>query len=463
MKQIELKNGRKLNNPSFFTISNFGGGGSDKYRELVYKGLTKDVPTLYNYYYLKTADYAKQELKKLKEFNDIREFMKFAQNEFIKKNFYYDKLKVNDLLHSFEEVTLLDTGGRNLINDIAKKNENIETVEFWMEVLSKEAINYYKFAEKYKFDVVIGFDIGGKYTFKGDERNNLKIKNSIEVIERNAFTINSKLVEVTLEFLKQNPQYSPSILIPVHGKSKKNLQKEIKNLKNLQKEYSQSIFGIAIGGIASSKNIDPDWYETNTNITKKYKNPYIAFQAVKMVRNAFPDKPIHALGAGGIDNIIPAVAAGATSYDSQTPGRRAYDGNIASSDYVFDSDKKGSFSKYLIGLLNTKLDEINIDKPFKYVNLNRVGDDTELCNCPSCQLANLHTIKTLYSHRNKNREESYYAKQLINSHSVYQHYLFSQLVGKNDINLKKIKYNNDYLNDLVEFTKNLMEDTNELL
>lgn len=84
------------------------------------------MPTLYNYYYLKTADYAKQELKKLKEFNDIREFMKFAQNEFIKKNFYYDKLKVNDLLHSFEEVTLLDTGGRNLINDIAKKMRTLK-------------------------------------------------------------------------------------------------------------------------------------------------------------------------------------------------------------------------------------------------------------------------------------------------------------------------------------------------
>lgn len=460
MRNITLKNGKNLSNPSFFTISNFGGGGGDKFREVVYKKLTVDTPTLYNYYYLKYGNFSNQERKQLFKYKSINDFMIYVQKEFFKKEFFYKKFQETDLIHNFKEITLLDSGSRNIINDRAKSHKDELSLGYWINELSSIAIEYYKFAEKLKFDLVIGFDIGGKYTFKGDERTNQSIKDAIELIEKNAFTINSKLAEITLKFLKNNPDYTPSILMPIHGKSKIGLMQELDNIKRIEKELNYKFFGFAIGGIANAKNADKDWFKEEDVIPSQMKNAYLAFKSVKKVRENFPDRPIHALGAGGINNIISAVAAGATSYDSQTPGRRAYDGNKLSSEELFNNNTTfmGKFSKYLPGLLNTNLQEINYSYPYKYVNLNVVSKNVSLCGCPSCSLETLISIKDHYSNKITDPERFYYSKQILNSHAVYQHKILSEFLSNNIYDIHNLKFKNEHLNYLVNFTKKMLEE-----
>lgn len=456
MNSITLRNGRKLNNPSFFTISNLGGGGSDKYRESVYKNLYTKIPTLYNYYYLKNHKYARQELARIKEFTTFHDLILFVQNEFIKKKFFYNLIEIPNT--SINEIILLDTGGRNLINDIIKSNKGIDSIDFWVEKLSKVAIEYYQFAEEYQFDIVIGFDIGGKYTFKDKEKTDEQLVKSIEFIESNAYNINSALAEVTIKFLKENPQYSPSIYMPVHGKIKSYLYKEIENIQNLEKEYDYRFFGIAIGGIASSKGVDEEWFIEKGN-QRNLNNAYVASKVTKIVHSKFPDRPIHVLGAGGIRNIVPVSLAGATSFDSQTPGRRAYDGNALSTKYVFNTEAKGSFSKYLPGLLTHNLEEINIDQDYDYTAINKVDDAIELCGCPAClQIDNFKEIKKLYSQKESDTEAYYFSRQLLNAHAIYQHKYLSDLVSRYRADMYENNFQNENLKSIVNFSKRILEE-----
>ena len=50
MTEINI-NGKILPIPSFFQVYNFGGGGGDKSRELIYADLTNNTPALINYFY----------------------------------------------------------------------------------------------------------------------------------------------------------------------------------------------------------------------------------------------------------------------------------------------------------------------------------------------------------------------------------------------------------------------------
>ena len=65
MNRDLIINNKLFQLPSFFWISNLGGGGSDKYRETVYLDLYDGVPTLYNYYYLKYPSFAQKWLSKI--------------------------------------------------------------------------------------------------------------------------------------------------------------------------------------------------------------------------------------------------------------------------------------------------------------------------------------------------------------------------------------------------------------
>ena len=136
---------------------------------------------------------------------------------------------------------------------------------------------------------------------------------------------------------------------------------------------------------------------------KGLKNQILVTAATKIVHRLVGDRPIHVLGGGGFKNIIPLSLSGATSYDSQSPGRRAYDGGNGGVSHIFDSSyrgsKNGSLSKYLVGRLDQFQNTINKDLEFEYYHLNKL-DKPELCFCPACnEIASFSDIKTYYHNK----------------------------------------------------------------
>lgn len=422
--------------PSFFMISNLGGGGSDKYREAAYQNIYGNVPTLFNYYYLKNKKFAKQELDQLDNYSDFHLFLDMVQKSFIAKKFTY---KNNAIETKSDQVILLDSGASNIINDLIKIDnmDDVENLELWQKVLWEEAKKYYEFANRYKFDMVIGFDIGGKYTFKAGEKKSEKLINANKFISSNAHKINYYIAEQTIKYLKQRENFYPSLYVTVHGSYKSSFEEELIKIKRLESENNYHFFGIAIGGVASAKNADPEWFPPN--LDKKQKNTYLVANTVEMVAKKFPKRPIHVLGGGSFKNIVSASIAGATSYDTQTPGRRAYDGSGKSANNV-DSPKKGdTFSKYLPAFLDEK-GNIILNDIRDYVRIDKVAN-VKLCNCPACdKITKFDNLKQMYKmYRSKYKEPYYFARQLMNIHAIYQHIYLSNYVSKHtsfDSNVK---------------------------
>lgn len=424
-KIIKLHN-KDFTVPSFFWISNLGGGGSDKYRETVYLDLYNGIPTLYNYYYLKYPDFATKWLSKISAFQSFGDFLKFSREDMINTEHYICEKHVPSKYDYDKNIYLLDSGARNILNDIIRgKIEINNTIE---QTMIDKMYEYYDFANRYKFDLVIGFDLGGKYTFKDSECKDDNLKNEINrLLESN---LNSILFNKTMEYLKNHKNYYPKVYATVHGKTPEDYKEYIQYIVNEEKNNNYEFFGYALGGVASSKSADDSWFK---NFNKNdLKNTYLVTEATKIVKKVGGDKPIHVLGGGNKDNIPTLIINGATSYDCQTPGRRAYDGNKESSLLVFDKNAKESFSKYIPGMFNCDLEIINNNYKFDYYKINDVSNSNKLCGCPACKLINTSKdIKDLYSKKNLSDENYYYARQLMNSHSIWQHYYLTKIIDEN--------------------------------
>ena len=145
-------------------------------------------------------------------------------------------------------------------------------------------------------------------------------------------------------------------------------------------------------------------------------------RASKIVRELVGDRPIHALGCGGYNNIALNYYCGATSFDAASPVRRVGDGNEESTRLVFDPTPfpKVGFSKYFTGGIN--MDGTLRREKAVYIKLNEVPDSMPLCGCPAClQAQTVHNIKQLYSMKSTNSEANYFSRQLIGLHAVMQH------------------------------------------
>lgn len=427
-------NHKTMNIPSFFMISNLGGGGSDKYRETVYLDLLKNTPTLYNYHYLRDPKFANKWISKINNFNTFGEFINFTRKSMIDDEHFYCDDYTFEYYNCKNTIYLLDSGAANIINNLLKTiniNNNPSQLNNQLINIMKE---YYTFANRFKFDIVIGFDIGGKYTSKGEERTNESIIAGNQQVKEKSNTINNILIEESIKYIKSHPEFYPSIYATVHGSTAKEYLKNIRYILNLEEKYDFKFDGFALGGIASSKSLDKSKWNIDESSQKIIKaltkgigskdevyNSIISSFACRIVKSAVGDRPIHALGAGGKINILPLYFSGATSFDSQTPGRRAYDGNTKSTEQVFDSTAKNSFSQYLIGLLNKDLDLINTSNFNSYIKLNLLDETIESCGCPSCDLFSISDIKTLYSKKNNNNEYYYLSRQLLNAHGIWQH------------------------------------------
>lgn len=444
-------NKKTLDFPSFFMISNLGGGGSDKYRETVYLDIFNNIPTLYNYYYLNkskfnsTGAFATKWLQNISKYDSFADFIDYTRNSMIKDEKYYNEEHSFSHYNCTDTVYLLDSGAANIINDLLKKHDYESNKKLFMKKLIDVMKDYYEFADRYKFDLVIAFDIGGKYTFKGDERLNEQIISGNKNIKSDAIDINSILLIETVKYIKTKDNFYPKIFATVHGKTPKEYLDSTKFIVELETKMDFKFDGFALGGIASSSNVNKeDWNidrsvihristltNNRTSKTETY-NAIIASFAGRIVRSVVKDRPIHALGAGGKMNIIPLYLSGVNTFDCQTPGRRAYDGNENSTGHVYESNYNDSFSQFLMPIINSNLQVINTNLNFSYIPLNNVTNKVSQCGCESCNLSTIDNIKRLYSLKKEDNEYYYYSRQLLNAHGIWQHQFLCNLIKESN-------------------------------
>lgn len=431
-------NGKYLQKPSFFQIYNFGGGAGDKYREIVYADLTEDIPALVNYLYLNNNYphiFQSKKLNNIEKFDSIGDIFNYVRKSLIEDD-HCVYSNYNPPEYDFNrKIFLLDSGSFNIIKKVAEKIDYDKNV--FSSALTKHINDYYDFANRYKFDLVTGFDLGGKYTFKDGEADKRLIEfyNSLDKDK-----INYEILEKTVDYLSVHPDFYPKLLAPVHGKTPEDYANNTLKIIELERASGYSFWGFALGNIASSKNADKSWIEGIDLSSKKDRSvidAIIPARASLIVHNIVGDRPIHALGGGGYPNILLNAMCGATSFDAATPSRRVGDGNALSANYVFDvnAPKKSNgsqirFSKFFVGGINSN-DEPR-KEPFGYKELNKIDADFPLCGCPACNLMRSITeLKNLYASKSSDEEANYFARQLINVHSVWQHHLLCRAISEN--------------------------------
>lgn len=436
MRHFEI-HGKQLPIPSFFQVYNFGGGFGDKSREVVYADITADTPALYNYFYLNNEyphDFQSGYFDDLSSFDTIGDIFNYVRKQLIEeKGLIYSEYPEVDFDFN-NKVSLLDSGASNIVKQIAA-NCNYDPDVFKNDLVDHMK-KYYDFAHRYKFDIVIGFDLGGKYTFKAGETKDARLIEFYNAIDKDE--INKQLLSEAINYLKTKEDYFPKVLATVHGRT----PDDYRNYTNfiLQKEETESFsfWGVALGGIASAKSVDESWYD-NIDFSgadrKKSKDAAVPARAIKIVHELVGDRPIHALGCGGYPNIAMNYYFGATSFDAASPARRVGDGNGLSTNYVFDNDppkrvnnKPVSFSKAFVGGYNVDLSMRQED--FDYEPIYSIEDNCPLCGCCACNnVSSMREIKELYSIKDQDEEAFYYAKQLMNGHAVWQHRILCMKVS----------------------------------
>ena len=456
MNYIELNN-KKLPIPSFFQVYNFGGGNGDKDREIVYAELTDDIPALVNYYYINNKfphQFQSKLFNNTDAFYTVGDLYNFIRKELIEKGKIYSGYKSGKFDFN-DKVFLLDYGAFNIIKYLAK--DVCYDISNFNKSIVEEVIAYYDFADSLKFDMVVCFDLGGKYTEKDNEKSNKKLNKFLSQIDADDF--NNALLEITAEYLKDHPQYYPKILATVHGETPTKYEENIKHILKLEQKYGIQFWGFALGGIASYKQVDNSWYE-DINLSKIGKRDFISTitpaRACKIVRNLVGNRPIHALGCGGYNNIPLNYYCGATSFDAASPVRRVGDGNLASTKIVFDpTPSKVGFSKYFVGGINFD-GTLRLGFP-KYIKLNEVPNKMTLCGCHACKKAeSVYNIKKLYSMKSEDSEANYYSRQLIGLHAVQQHKKLCDVISKYEsVNKFTAEYKNDFTLGLEYIYKNL--------
>lgn len=432
MNYLELNN-KKLPIPSFFQVYNFGGGNGDKDREIVYAELTDDTPALVNYHYINNRFphlFQSKLFDNISSHKSVGDLYNFIRTKLIEKGEIYSEYPGVDFDFN-KKVFLLDSGAFNIIKYLAE-NANYDILTFNSRI-DEEVVSYYDFAHSLKFDIVVCFDMGGKYTEKDVEKSNKKLNDFLAQIDTERF--NNHLLEITAKYLKTHSDYYPKMLATVHGNTPTKYEECTRSILELENKYDIRFWGFALGGIASYKQVDASWYN-DIDLSKFGKRDFISAitpaRACKIVRNLVGNRPIHALGCGGYNNIPLNYYCGATSFDAASPVRRVGDGNLASTKIVFDpTPSKEGFSKYFVGGINSD-DTLRSEAP-KYIKLNEVSDNMPLCGCAACQQAeSVYNLKKLYSMKAQNPEANYYSRQLIGLHAVYQHRKLCETIRKYD-------------------------------
>lgn len=416
--------GKKLPVPSFFQVYNYGGGNADKDREVVYSEFTENTPALINYYYINNKiphSFQSHSFDDLSGYEKIGDIYNDIRKKLINKGEIYSGYTSPEYDFN-QKVFLLDSGAFSIVKYIANKVD-YDITKFNIEIV-KQMKEYYDFADQLKIDLVVAFDLGGKYTEKDGEKADKTFTNFLSNL--NADEINNILLDEATKYLSAKKKYYPFVLATIHGAKQEDYSACTKYVLELEKKYNYKYWGFALGGIASYKQLDKSWYG-DINFTGVKKRTYLPTvgpaRACKIVREIIgEERAIHALGCGGYPNITSNYFAGATSFDTASPVRRVGDGNLESTKQVFRSNPTNSakFSKYFTGGIN--LDGTLRKEDYEYVKLYLVKDDMTLCGCPACiKAGSIKNIKDLYSKKEEDSEANYYSRQLMGLHAVFQH------------------------------------------
>ncbi len=414
---------KRLPVPSFFQVFNYGGGNGDKDRELVYGQFSGNTPALINYFYINNRyphsfqsslfQPAASGIEVGPLYNQIRHAL-IAKGECMAG---YETVPYD----FSQKVFLLDSGAFHIVKQVAAEVD-YDITQF-QTAIRQHMIDYYTFAHRLKVDLVVGFDLGGKYTEKDNEKKNLPLMSFLEALD--AEKVNDMLLEETVRFLAKEKDFYPHVLSPVHGKTPEAYAACVDNILALEKKYQYQFWGFALGGIASYKQVDPSWY-SDISFHKTGKRGFVETvtpaRAAMILRKKGITRPIHALGCGGYANIAMNYFCGATSFDSASPVRRVGDGSLESTRLVYDPtpQKEVGFSKFFVGGINR--DGSLRQEPCIYVKLNEISDQLPLCGCPACQEAkSIRRIKDLYAQKEQNHEANYFSRQLMGMHAVWQH------------------------------------------
>jgi len=412
-------NNKIINTPSMYYQNSHPGGGGDVTRFITYADLrNKRIPTLHNYYYMSsqgTFKFARgYEILNNESINTfmIRSREIFCgQREIPARNILVNPPNIsqahpykNLTLTNWNPIALLDSGFGNFllstIENLVHTNHNPDPAGVFtafQQVIPK----YFEYCDNHSFDVMMALDYAGKYTDKqwADKPELQKIANDIV----HSFDEQIRLLRESLHQL-QSAKYDFAVFAPIHGKNTKQFTDFINRVLEMEKEEGKKFDGFGI----------------STPI-----KPAERVLAVKAVRNTLEQhddtRPIHALGAGAVKDIIPLVYAGVDMFDNVTSWRRATDGSGGSAVNVDNPNALGSFSSFLIPLVNRNGDIITTNQKnvLGYVKLNKINTNYS-CDCDICNEFDMGEIKDLYR-KGSGSEDFYLAKNLLYNHAINQY------------------------------------------
>ena len=395
------KSGNNVSTPCFFCISNLGGGGTNVSRFVSYLDLWEagDSQILLNYYYLntefkKTMEFDGKILSKISKFCSINDFLIDARDIFVKEkgriapDHKYCEVKWNPII-------MLDSGSGNIFRDLIQKKQL--TQENFKTIYTEEVKKYLEFGISNKFDIIIAMDIAAKYTSKNNEHLDSNYKNNLEFFTKDES--NFELLRMCLNLIPKDK--NTMIFAPIHGSDKENYIKYLKNVISLEASMSKKFDGFAVGGLGI------------------FGDKSIIYDICRAIRahldSINDDRPIHVLGVGGIENIIPLTIVGIDSFDCHTPWRRASEG------------------KFIVPLVNSKGEIIAKNNEFwDYVEINSFKEANYTCDCEVCKTFGLDKLKSLCNDE-KEKENMYYAWLLFYKHNISQQEFLINAIKKNGI------------------------------
>ncbi|MFH1978638.1 MAG: hypothetical protein ABIJ92_04905 [Candidatus Aenigmatarchaeota archaeon] len=429
---LEIGN-KKTETPCFFATSDFGGGGTNVSRLLVYSDLFRNSKSqlLMNYYYLdinsdSTPRFDTNLIRILSEFKNINSFIQYVKKEYLEsaskkaiKNYKYEKETV------WLPIILLDSGSGNILRGKIKGGEL--TTENYKNKYKKLIDDYFSFSISNKFDIIIAMDFAGKNTLKAGEMKDKEYVSNVVKFSGNEY--NFELLRLTLDYMKEN-KTTINVLAPIHGNNPREYEEYIKKILSMERKEKISFSGFAIGGLGNPNQINKKVWDIPDNVNGKIKAALYLLKISSIIRNILnensDDRTIHILGSASHYNLIPLIYSGCDTFDCHSAWRRASDGNQISKECVFDESKikehetageNISFSKVLVSLLDSNLNVIteNKNKFLEFVNINKYDFK---CDCFVCNNIGFDVVKKLYC---GNTEENYYAKILIYLHNIIQY------------------------------------------
>jgi tRNA-guanine family transglycosylase len=407
----------QVTTPMFSMIYNFGGGGSDVYRISSYLDLFREIPiVMMNWYYLISGGTFKVKwVKHLNKFRDIFDFLKFIQEEFLKQGKIVHNYKKSQI--EWRPIMIIDSGSGNIVRDLAEMyRDHSKIIEKFFEMIP----DYIRFSTDLSFDMMIALDFSRKYTYKkGESESKYYQRISKELatdIENNLKLLRQFLI-VLKDFERCEGKISLMCFAPLRGVTINQYITCLRKIVEFEEKIGQTFDGFAIAGLGEYRDRATGVFLART------------IRAIRdYLSKLHDDRPLHVLAVGGIQKIIPLTLGGADTFDCMTPWRRATDGSMEDAFKVFDANAKGSFSKYLIPMLDSKFEVIkeNTENVWKYVSLPKVLNDI-FCDCEVCRKFQIKEVKELYSHGS---EDYYFARILIFIHAMLQHIYLCRRIAR---------------------------------